>query len=60
MSAISREQFIEEYCVESGISWDELSQWRVAVPCDCGEDVCKGWAMVPRPAVEDHVGDPSP
>lgn len=43
---MTREEFIEEYCQRSGISWEELSKRREAIPCTCGEDLCKGWAMV--------------
>jgi len=44
---ISREEFIEHYCLRSKISWDDLKKVRRPEPCDCGEEICKGWIMVP-------------
>jgi len=45
-SWISRKQFIEEYCLTSDMSWQELSKTRVVLPCNCREDGCRGWAMI--------------
>lgn len=49
----TREQFIKGYCERSGMSWESLSARRQVVPCECEEDICTGWAMVPKdePAV---------
>lgn len=44
---MTREEFIAGYCERSRVSWDWLSQRRKAIPCYCGEQGCKGWAMVP-------------
>jgi len=44
---MTREEFEKGYAMKSGTSvkWlHDLGQ--VAVPCDCGEDGCDGWAMV--------------
>jgi hypothetical protein len=43
-----KEAFIRRYCERSGITWEFLSKRRVVVPCDCGDPICEGWAMVPR------------
>lgn len=43
----TREQFEDEYAARSGVPLAEIRQWgRGAVPCDCGELECEGWAMV--------------
>lgn len=44
---VTREEFIEAYCARSGVSWDWLSEVRKAVLCECGDESCEGWAMVP-------------
>lgn len=41
-----KQDFIDGYCVRSGIAWADVSDRLMAVTCDCGEDGCKGWAMV--------------
>lgn len=43
---MTKDEFIAGYCERSKISWEKLSQHRVALPCACGEDGCDGWAMV--------------
>lgn len=45
---LTREQFIALYCARSGVAWDELAELNEAVPCDCGEESCQGWAMESR------------
>lgn len=52
---MTRDEFIDGYMARSGLSMShrlpdgfEVEGWRqVAVPCDCGEDICEGWAMLP-------------
>jgi hypothetical protein len=49
---MTKEQFIQSYSAPDymknnvGLFLDGV-QHRVAVPCECGEDICKGWAMMP-------------
>jgi hypothetical protein len=43
---MTRDQFIAAYCERSGVMWNHLSQFMVALPCACGELGCNGWAMV--------------
>ena len=54
---MTKEEFIDAYCKRSNVSWESLSQWRVPLPCACGEDECDGWAMViNKPEmIEDHM-----
>jgi hypothetical protein len=52
---MTREEFEVRYAARSGISVEELrSTGRQAVPCDCGSDMCTGWAM------ESHHPDDRP
>jgi len=43
---ISRNEFIERYCENSGIEWSELKKSKVVLPCGCDYEACQGWAMV--------------
>lgn len=43
---MTREEFEAAYAARSGVTVAELhSLGRHAVPCDCGSDMCEGWAM---------------
>lgn len=45
---VPRSAFISKYRLESGLSLAEFNaQWR-ALPCDCGDHLCVGWAVVPN------------
>jgi len=55
---MTREEFIQQYCEGSGISWDLLSKRRTVEPCDCGEAICEGWAMIPIEE-ENHLDAPT-
>lgn len=44
---MDREEFEQQYAERSGITRDELHNiGRVAIPCDCGEEICEGWQMI--------------
>ena len=49
---MTKEEFIEGYCNPSKVTWEWLSQYLDAVPCDCGEDGCNGWRMVNKDLLE--------
>lgn len=53
---MTKDEFIAFYCQRSGIEWTELSKWRVALRCTCGDNGCHGWAMVHNDAdsIRDH------
>lgn len=40
--------FEEAYAKRSGVTVEWLRQHRIALPCQCGEPDCEGWAMVSR------------
>lgn len=54
---MTKDEFIAMYCGNSGMEWDRLNKYRVALPCHCDYDECNGWAMIPRnlEAIEDHM-----
>ena len=62
-SRVSRTEFIEGYAKRSGISaeWAPLGfievggAVRIALPCGCEEEKCKGWAMVSADSVSSHL-----
>lgn len=43
---MNKDQFIAFYCSNSGKKWDDLKKHFVALPCNCGDESCHGWAMV--------------
>ena len=45
---MTKEEFIAGYCERSGVTWEELSQWAMVLPCGCEEDGCRGWVMVEK------------
>lgn len=53
---MNQSEFIKEYCGRSGLTEERLnSLGQFAVACDCNVPDCKGWAMVSRGTVHDHV-----
>ncbi len=53
---MTKEEFERGYARRGGISIDQLRVWgRGAVPCDCGEPECQGWAMVNLANHRDHL-----
>ena len=57
MSKESRSDFIEGYAANSGMSIGSILDKAVALPCDCGQEGCEGWAMVAlnKSAVQAHL-----
>jgi hypothetical protein len=55
---MTKEEFIQDYCNRSDLSWEWLSKYKIALPCACGEDECDGWAMVSIDpiTIKDHIG----
>jgi len=53
---MTQSNFIKNYCERRGVTEVELNkEGRVAVPCDCGDEDCLGWAMVDRCELKTHV-----
>lgn len=42
----TREDFEREYAKRSNMTVDELRLYFHALKCDCGDELCEGWAMV--------------
>ena len=64
---VTREEFIEAYadrCGEGGVTVGRRADGitfgdrkRVALPCRCGEENCRGWAMISddQDSIDDHM-----
>ena len=49
MAEMTAEQFERWYVDNCGVAVEELRGWnRVVRPCDCGDDICEGWQMIPQ------------
>ena len=61
MNKQTQSEFIKMYCKNSRIAHKGLTEKRLnelgqfAVPCDCGEGDCNGWAMISRENFKSHV-----
>jgi Papain family cysteine protease len=60
--SITQQEFIDGYCKRSNVTWEKLSQTRVALPCRCDDPTCDGWAMVFNDpvSVKDHLSTNAP
>ena len=45
---MTKDEFIQEDCQRSGIEWEQLSKRQEVRPCNCGDELCQGWAMVSK------------
>lgn len=60
---MTREEFITRYLERSKLSSDCRTEngfsagghIRYAVPCDCRDDTCEGWAMISDEGMEHHL-----
>jgi len=60
---MTRDEFIDGYLGRSQLEKYRTSdgfhvprsQRRYALPCHCGEEVCKGWAMIIEELIEEHM-----
>jgi hypothetical protein len=52
---MTREEFEQQYAERSGITVEELRIYRTVLPCDCGEEGCEGWQMVPISLADDPM-----
>lgn len=58
-----RSEFIKRYAAKSGLSADYADlgfidvggRIIVALPCECGETMCEGWAMISAEHVDHHL-----
>lgn len=52
---MTAEEWEAAYAARSGITVEELrAAGRVVVACDCGDEICEGWASVPADAAGDY------
>jgi len=53
---LTEDQFEKRYAKKSGITIKKLHRLGLfAVPCDCGDDKCEGWAMITKKNLKDHI-----
>lgn len=53
---LTQTEFIKKYCEKSKIDEKKLNNLELfAIPCDCSEKYCEGWAMVTRETVQFHI-----
>lgn len=45
---MKRTEFILQYCAASNMSIHEYTRHFIALPCNCKEDGCEGWATIPN------------
>jgi hypothetical protein len=43
---MTKEEFILGYCNRSNITIEQFNDTFVALPCNCGDDSCRGWAVI--------------
>lgn len=54
---ITLKQFEKRYIKRSRMTREDYNEYRVTLPCNCGEDGCEGWASVGKPPdiIHDHT-----
>lgn len=43
---MTKEEFIEDYCLKSNITKELFNENFIVKPCDCGEEICEGYKAV--------------
>lgn len=53
-----RDEFVSGYCARSSISREQFDEMLVALPCDCADETCQGWAAIRRSPgqILHHIG----
>lgn len=49
----SKEEFVQNFMMKSGLSPDFVGRYVVVLPCRCGCEACPGWAVVAN--TEDEI-----
>lgn len=54
---MTKNDFIHGYCKRSHITEEIFHKYQVALPCNCGDEGCEGWAAIRLDAqfIEDHL-----
>lgn len=52
--------FLEAYCEKEGKPWSELQKTMEVVICNCGNDLCQGWVVVPKAQAESQQEPETP
>ena len=51
-SKLSAKGFAIAYAARSGVTVEWLMQYKKVVPCDCDDELCEGWQMIPRDDID--------
>ena len=54
---MTQSEFIKYWIKRSGKKGEERYSEMAALPCNCGEPRCKGWAMVFNDFIGEHLDD---
>lgn len=54
-SSFTAAQFEEGYAARAEISVEEYRKHLTTMPCDCGDEHCKGWAAVNKGREQDQI-----
>lgn len=46
VTKITKEQFTKNYARRCKMTLEELKKIRIAVPCNCDYEECRGWQMI--------------
>jgi len=54
---MTKDDFIDSYCKRSNISRELFHRFKVALPCQCGDEACLGWAAISHDygAITSHI-----
>lgn len=53
---MTQSEFIAYYCKNSKMSEKRINELgEFAVPCECGEEDCLGWAMITKEDMKSHA-----
>lgn len=53
---MTQSEFIKNYCRKSDIDEKKLNKLgQFAVPCDCEDSTCHGWAMISRVNLQSQI-----
>ena len=54
---LTQNEFERDYAKRNGVAVSEFREHMISLPCNCGDEDCKGWAAISRDpeAIERHL-----
>ena len=53
---LTQSEFIKSYCDKSDTTEKQLNKLGLfAVPCECEDESCNGWAMITKENLKSHI-----